>query len=249
MRKTLLHLLLFAILAGCSKSDDKPANALPVDYHNKSTGASAHDLLSADTYTSLKIEIQYMPGYRPEDAAVTHLVNLLNARLNKPGGIQVVYREVPAGSREVLSVDEIAALEKQHRTVYTSGKELGIYFLFTNGSYTQSNVLGIAYRNTSMCLFGKTLHDNSGGVGQVSRSHLEATVSEHELGHLLGLVDIGSPMQAPHKDPDHGNHCNNQECLMYYASETTDILGFLPGRGIPAPDNACLADLQANGGK
>ncbi|GAA0547052.1 zinc metalloprotease [Chitinophaga japonensis] len=249
MRKTLLHLLVFTILAGCSKSDNEPANALPVAYHNKGTGASAHDLLSADAYTSLKIEIQYMPGYRPQDAAVTHLVSLLNARLNKPGGMQVVYREVPASDKEVLSVDEIAALEKQYRTVYTSGKELGIYFLFTNGGYTQSNVLGIAYRNTSMCLFGKTLHDNSGGVGQVSRSNLQATVAEHELGHLLGLVDIGSPMQTPHKDPDHGNHCSTQDCLMYYASETTAILGFLPGNDIPVFDNACLADLQANGGR
>ncbi|HEY0356753.1 MAG TPA: hypothetical protein VGC29_11140, partial [Flavisolibacter sp.] len=71
----------------------------------------------------------------------------------------------------------------------------------------------------------------------------------HEVGHLLGLVDIGSPMQTPHKDADHGSHCNNNSCLMYYASETTDILGLLLTGNIPGLDANCIADLRANGGK
>ena len=78
-----------------------------------------------------------------------------------------------------------------------------------------------------MCLFGKTINDNSGSIGQTSRTKLQTTVFEHELGHLLGLVDLGSPMQTNHKDAANGNHCNNTNCLMYYKSETTDILGFL----------------------
>lgn len=248
MRQKLLLLLLMAALFSCSKSDDKPANALPVDYNNKGTGASAHDLLSGAPYNSMKIEIQYMTGFRPEDAAVNHLLNLINNRLNKPGGVQVVYREIPASNKEVLTLDEVAMLEKQYRTVYTRGAEMGIYFLFTSGAYNKTNVLGIAYRNTSMCLFGKTVTEHSGGVGQSSRTVLQSTVMEHELGHLLGLVDIGSPMQSPHKDAEHGNHCSNENCLMYYAAETTDALGFLGGV-IPNFDNACLADLKANGGK
>lgn len=72
---------------------------------------------------------------------------------------------------------------------------------------------------------------------------------EHEVGHLLGLVDLGSPMQTNHKDVAHGNHCNNSGCLMYYTSETTDILGFLLTGAIPTLDANCIADLKANGGK
>lgn len=247
MRQKLLLLFMLAALLGCSKSDDKPGNALPVDYNNKGTGASAHDLLAGSPYASMRVEIEYMPGYRPEDAAVNHLMTLINKRLNKPGGVQVVYKEIPA-NKEVLTLDEVAMVEKQYRTVYTRGSEIGIYFLFTNGNYNKNNVLGIAFRNTSMCLFGKTMAEHSGGVGEASRSVLQSTVMEHELGHLLGLVDIGSPMQTPHKDAQHGNHCSTEDCLMHYAAETTDILGSLGGI-IPDFDNACLADLKANGGK
>ncbi len=127
---------------------------------------------------------------------------------------------------------------------------MAVNILYTNGQYTGSaNTLGIAYRNTSIALFGKTIHDNSGGVGQTSRTKLEATVLEHEIGHLLGLVDLGSSMQVDHKDSSNGNHCNNKNCLMYYASETTDILGFIITGSIPQLDTNCKADLKANGGK
>jgi hypothetical protein len=56
-------------------------------------------------------------------------------------------------------------------------------------------------------------------------------------------------MQTAHKDAAHGNHCNNSNCLMYYAAETTDALGFLVTGNIPALDAACVADLRGNGGK
>src|SRR4030095_6546174 len=124
---------------------------------------------------------------------------------------------------------------------------IALYILYTNGNYTDNNVLGIAYKNTSVVLFGKKINDNSGGLGQASRTKLVATVAEHEMGHLLGLVDLGSPMVTGHKDGAHGSHCSNTACLMYYASETSDILGFLITGNIPVLDVNCRADLQANG--
>ena len=121
--------------------------------------------------------------------------------------------------------------------------------MYTDGNFSEGNVLGLAYRNTSMSLLGKTIHDNSGAVGQASRTKLESTVLNHEFGHILGLVDLGSAMQSNHKDGAHGNHCNNNNCLMYYASETTDILGILITGNIPPLDANCKADLTGNGGK
>ncbi len=243
--------LLLWVAVGCKK--DKSAfvnNPDPSGYnHERGVGASANDLLSNGRYTSLQIEIMYMPGFAPDASAITHLQNFLAAVVRKPGGITITQRQIAAAAATALSAEQVKQIENSNRTAFTSGSTLAVSILYTNGSYSTSNVLGIAYRNTSVALFGKTIHDNSGGLSQTSRTKLEATVLEHELSHLLGLVDIGSAMQTSHKDAAHGNHCDNSSCLMYYASETTDVLGFLVTGNIPSLDANCRADLRANGGQ
>jgi hypothetical protein len=250
--KTIPGLLLVLFLwAGCSKSTISYVNNpdAPDYLHNRPVGASAKELLASTQYTSLKIEVQYMAGYQPDAAALNHLQSTLAGLLNKPSGITIVTREIPVSNNVTLSVNDILEIERNNRTVFTSGSQLGVYVLYTNGNYTDAATLGVAYRNTSVALFGKKIQDNSGGLGQASRTKLVATVAEHELGHLLGLVDLGSPMQTAHKDAAHGNHCNNNSCIMYYASETTDVLGFLITGNIPGFDTNCRNDLRANGGQ
>jgi hypothetical protein len=250
MKSYIRLFLLILFFSGCSKSKDAYVNNPGAsDFHNRPVGASANEILSSSGYSSLKIEVQYMTGYPPDAAALNHLQNTLSSLLNKPSGITIITKEIPASSKTTLSVNDIIDIEKNNRTAFTSGKELAVCILYTNGNYTDNNVLGIAYKNTSVAIFGKMIYDNSGGIGQASRTKLEATVLEHELGHLIGLVDLGSTMQAGHKDAAHGNHCNNSNCLMYYASETSDILGFLITGNIPSFDANCRADLHANGGK
>jgi len=248
--QTLATILLLFCFTACKKETTVFSNNPDANYlHNRAVGASANELLTAGTYKSLKIEVQYMTGYAPDAAALSYLQNVLNTYLNKPSGITIVTKEIPASSSTTLSIDQVRTIEEQNRTVFTTGDQLGVYVLYTNGNFTDNNVLGAAFRNTSLVIFGKTIHDNSGALGQTSRTKLEATVLDHEFGHILGLVDLGSTMQTNHKDAAHGNHCSNTNCIMYYASETKDILGFLVTGNIPSFDANCIADLHANGGK
>ncbi len=244
MVRSLAILFISFSLFGCSKTLQ---DIIDLNENDKAVGASANDLLSASRYTTLKVDIQYMPGFAPDAGAISQLHSFLSAYLNKPGGITITTKEIPAASSTTLSANDIVNLERSTRTGGNTSSEINLYIMYTNGAYTSSNVLGIAYRNTSAALFGKTIQDNSGGIGKPSRTKLEATVLTHEVGHLLGLVNLGSPMQTAHQAND--NHCNNQSCLMYYASETTDILGFLITGNIPSLDANCVADLKANGGK
>jgi hypothetical protein len=73
----------------------------------------------------------------------------------------------------------------------------------------------------------------------------------HELGHLLGLVNLGLPMVEEHEDPDSVGHCDNPDCNMYHAFERQRALEqlherFIAGDTTPSSfDDACLADLAA----
>lgn len=242
-------ILCIILVTGCSKTNSSTGLPAINSLNDRNVGASARELLSASTYSSLDIEIQYMPGFQPDAAALNNLTSFLNSLLNKPGGINIHQSQVAASGRSSLSLSDISLTEKNNRSTFTNGSSISVYILITDGSYSDPSVFGVAYRNTSICLFGQTIQSNSGSIGQVNRTKLVTTVLEHELGHLMGLVDIGSPMVTNHKDQAHGNHCNNQNCLMYYSAETTDLLGFLLVGNIPTLDANCITDLRANGGR
>jgi hypothetical protein len=250
MRNHLWILLILPVLfVSCGKKGGGSGPKSGKAYSNQSTGASARDLLTDSLYTSLTIEVQYMQGYQPDAPALDQLRSFLEALLNKPAGISVTLSQIPSSGTDPLSMDDIRNIEKQYRTRYANGSELDVYVLYADAGFTDNSVLGVSYLNTSVCLFGKTIADNSGGIGQANRATLTATVLEHEMGHLLGLVNNGTPMKTPHEDQTHPAHCNNKDCLMYYAAETTDILGFLIAGGAPTLDANCRNDLRANGGK
>ena len=248
MKTTWMILLATLTLVACKKeSDDFDNNSSDYD-HSRNVGASSNDLLSAAKYKGVEIELLYMPGFAPVAGVTDALNNFMTARMNKDNYL-ITLREIPASGSASLTLAQIRDIEKNRRQKFADGTTIRLSIIMTDGSYSEAGVLGIAYRNTSIALMGGTIHSNSGGFGQTSRLKLERTVIEHELSHLLGLVDLGSPLQSAHKDVAHGNHCTNNSCLMYYASETTDALGFLVTGNVPSLDAACLADLRANGGK
>jgi len=234
---------------GCSKTDFRTGLAPISAANDRVTGSSGRDMLTSASFIQLNIEIQYMTGFAPDAATLSNLTSFLNSLLNKPGGISISQKEIPAGNKASYTIDDIAGIEQKNRTVFNSGNRLGVYILITDGSYSDPSTLGVAYRNTSLCLFGKTIFDHSSSIGQSARTQLESTVAEHEFGHLLGLVDLGTPMLTNHKDDTNGKHCNVKNCLMYYATETSDVFGLLLSGNIPTLDAQCLADLHANGGK
>lgn len=229
---------------GCSKKD-----VTTVDNKDYQTlGTSSKALLDSSAYTSLKIEIQYMPGYAPDATAINNLVSFLNTYINKPGGIQVDQKQIAASGASTLTLNQIVSIEKSNRTEFTVGSTIAVHIFILDADYDIPNILGVSYWNTSICVFGKLINANSGGAGQVSRTVFYSTLFEHEFGHLMGLVDLGSAMQQDHKDAAHGYHCSNTNCLMNYGVENNNPAALITNN-IPSPDANCIADLKANGGK
>lgn len=255
-----MMLLLVVSFSSCKKEDNDIVIENEIDtpdpnINNKAVGASSNDLLSDEKYTYLEVEIVFVEGFRPSVSATENLKTFLHQRLNKPKGTGLKFASITSPGRATYSINLINEIETANRTVFTRKDTIGVYFFFADAGYDKdtdnSKVLGIAYKNTSMTLFQKTIQNLSGGLGQPERSKLETVVLNHEFGHILGLVNVGTNMVAPHQDQDasHGKHCNNEDCLMHYTVETGNVVTNLFGDNMPQLDQNCLNDLRANGGK
>lgn len=252
--KVLVLVSFIILIIGCSKEDgntiENGTNKTP---NQKNAGQSARDFLSDNKYQSLVIEVSYVENLSPQSQSLLNLKTFLENRLNKPNGITIFQKQIPSQIGSPFSTTAIRKIEDDVRSKYNDDGILTLHLLFINGGYiddtADAKVLGVAYRNTSCVLFENTIQQLSNQIGEPTRVDLETTVLTHEVCHLLGLVDLGSSMQTNHIDPEHGKHCNNQNCLMYWEIENTNVVGMMAGGTIPQLDANCINDLQANGGK
>jgi hypothetical protein len=243
--KRILPLLMLVALFSCRK-DTVPATNTNAD--KQAVGQSANQLLSANTYTILNLEIQYAPGMKPQDQSVANLVNFLNTYLNKPAGINVTQKQVGSAGAATVTTQDIANFEEKNRSIYTTGNTISIWVYFADADFSTTGVAAVAFWNTSICVFEKTIQANTGGVNQASRVKVESGALMHEMGHLLGLVNTGTPMVKPHEDTGHKGHCINTACLMYYGIQTSGLMNSL-NNSVPGLDVDCVGDLRGNGGK
>lgn len=247
----LLTIVTLAFIAySCSDSGTGPDIEPAPDFNSKAApGDSAKSFLEGDQYTNLQIEIDYMEGYEPTQEGLNSLNTFLQERLNK-SNITFTTTQIAARGHSSYSTDDIADIEEEERDNFTEAgsNTLHVYFLIVDGEYTQSNVLGIAYWNTSMAFFGQTMNDISGTPPAApSEQQVEGTVFRHEIGHNMGLVGIGTPTQSDHKT-EGSAHCTTDGCLMEPSVRTGDIFQNFSGE-VPELDQLCIEDLQANGGK
>jgi predicted Zn-dependent protease len=250
---TLPITVIFFLFLSCSDNSitDSGNNGDPAfSYnHQDGPGESAVDFLTDQDFGNLVIEIDYMEGYKPTEEALNGLKSFLGERLHKSNIKIMSPSSIPADGQSSYTASDVRNLEEDYRSEYSEENTLAAYVIILDGEYSQSNVLGIAYYNTSTALFGESIESASSGVESNPRSIIEATILQHEFGHLLGLVDNGVEMQEDHKDRDHGEHCTNEDCLMYYSVRTTDFFSVLLGGEVPDLDAQCRADLAGAGGK
>ncbi|MEX0720741.1 MAG: hypothetical protein WD059_08750 [Balneolaceae bacterium] len=248
-----LFLSLIFLTSSCYNNPADTENDESSYSHLQNPGISANDFMSSENFSKVVIEIDYMPGYAPNERALDSLQAFLEQRLNKTSITILEPSEISAAGQNTYTANEIRNLEQQHRNQFTEDETLAAYMIIVDGRFEQNNVLGIAYYNTSNAFFGVAYEDATSGFGAPSRYRTEAISFRHEFGHLLGLVGIpnsGTDMQRDHKDAEHGSHCNDNSCLMYWAMERPDLIEqFLVGEEIPGLDANCINDLQANGGK
>lgn len=234
------------LLIQCKKEDTNSST-------NQNVGSFANAYLSDGRYKSLNIEVLYETGMPPESGTLDNIKSFLNKRLNKSRGINIQLKEIPDQQQSTYQLEKIKDIEKSYRTVKNDMNTISASYFYAKGSYAsdseQSKTLGIAYGSTSMVIFAETIRGMSGGLGQASTAIVEQSVMEHEFGHILGLVNVGTPMVNNHQDSAHGKHCDNDNCLMHWTIESGDFISNLTGSSPPQLDANCIADLRGKGGK
>lgn len=252
----LINILFFSILLIGCKSDDNNPPEDPTLGNKQATGTSAVDFLKDTDFTSLTLEFVYPEGFQPEAGTIGSLINFLEERLHKPQGITVVETVIPTPTGTSFDINKIVSIEEEHRTIYNDGSNLAVYIFFANKSSSNDTsnrvTLGSAYRNTSIVVYKKTINEIAISNG-IDIPLTERTTLNHELGHLLGLVNLQlDDIHQLHEDTQNNKHCMVEECLMFF--ETTGaraaVTRMLLNRAVDRVlDPLCIADLQAKGGK
>ncbi len=220
------------------------------------------DYARGDRFPRLVIEVDSVAGVEPREEVEQEIAGTLSGLVEKPGGVSV-QRDGEIASRGAdhgWTFEELQALAEEQFALEVPADTIKMHVMFVDGRWHEdsgdSRVLGIAWAHTHAVIFKQTIEDacRIGPGGPLSErlcANAEHGVWLHELGHVMGLVNVGAPMVTGHEDPDHRGHSHNRDCVMFWAYETGGLLDLLRDRLIEGDDSrmgfdaACRADLEA----
>jgi hypothetical protein len=270
--------LMLLVSINCSKDSNEGTTgeiSIPVDKtpNLQGTGDSANDLLSNTNYGKLLLEIAFVEGFRPSSQTETDVLEFIREVTFK-NDIEITYKSLPSPEEETLTIEEINDLETQNRTLFNTDDAVALYIYFADAPNAEDDpdselvTLGAVYRNTSMVIYESEVRKLAATSTLISTATVETATIQHEFGHLLGLVNLGSDMINPHEahetdengepvldengNPTGNNHCDADGCLM--SAELEFTLGMkrmlvAKNGAVPVLDDECKRDLRANGGR
>nr|MBA3498912.1 hypothetical protein [Deltaproteobacteria bacterium] len=163
-------------------------------------------------------------------------------------------QSIGAVGDEQLTVPDLLALANTHRAGRDSATEKTYYVLFVSGFFTDANgpnnaVLGVSIGDTGVIVMFKDVVRSASGLSNIQR-YVEQSTLVHELGHAIGLVNNGVPLASPHQDAEHGAHCTNESCVMFWQNEGASAMAAWATQFVLTSNTIlfkpeCLADVDA----
>lgn len=216
-------------------------------------------------YATVLVEVDYEPKAKPYveprgnlvpwtifQANVEAVFGATSATVNVPlqlSGMQAIDDQAQTD----FSSSDVLSLAERYRTNVPSDDQLVYYILFLDGYFEsegkrQSSVLGITLaEKRTIAVFKPVIEQNPNDLARV---FAEQSTLVHEFGHAIGLVNNGLPLVSAHHDAEHGAHCTNQNCVMYYLNEGfNDLFNFAQqlqatGSNVMLGEE-CLQDIYA----
>lgn len=220
-----------------------PAPQPPARLEVGGVGAFAPALLRPDLSERLVVEVH--ADAQPRAATLDHVAGVLGDVSAKP--VDVVAAGAPGGGERAWTAAELVAAADAGSTTSQGGGIAVVRLLFVRGTFEgDPGVLGVAVRGDVGAVFLDRVEAAAGVLG--GSAGIEAAVTTHEVGHLLGLVDL--VLDSGRADPDRPGHSPNPGSVMYWAVESDlvgQVLGADPPRDFDADDRADLARIRAGG--
>lgn len=221
---------------GPAPSDTTPgAAAQPVPAPGP-VGSLAGWYLQPSGADQILVQVLAQDGAGPRTQAPERVRQVLAQLSGKPVAVSV--GAVGGGARS-WTAEELRAIADGSSPPQTA--EQGVLtVLFLHGGFAENDrAVGVAVRGDVAAVFAERVDEASGMLGNPGA--VEDAVTMHEVGHLLGLVDL--VLDTGRQDPEHPGHSPNRGSVMYYAVEST-VLGSVLRGGPPRDfDQADLDDL------
>lgn len=248
--KMLTYVLLMTLL-GCGKQA------------RQKSSTAVQDVSSFYKSPDLQIKVFYEVGAEPyiSDTPLLKYWSILEQNIEALfEGRDVVPRLVvpkelnqmvsmPASGELKWTTDEVIKLAQKMNPV--SDSSFQIFFL--NGRAKEGDgIIGFHINGTKIIAIFKDVIRSTGNGGPIQSvpKYVEQATLIHEMGHALGLVNNGVPMQDEHHDNSHGAHCSNNKCVMYWANEGSSGLSQFVQEAITSGNvimfgEKCLKDTRS----
>lgn len=251
LRLSVLFFLLLLLFFSCRKEQEKSPFSIAVFYQQMKT---------------LTIEVAYEQGAEPYDFnaggeniwAFTEM-NIESLFVFRPIQIDVfvptgiaAMTQISAQNKNSFTANDILNLAARYRTSEGTNDDGNIFVLFLNGYFMQDdtvrqNIAGVHITGTTVVAVFKPIVTTS-HVTKIVREFVEQSIVIHETGHALGLVKNGLPLTSSHQDTDHGAHCKNAACVMYWENERNSnvaafVQSYLGGNKKMLFGSECVADV------
>jgi hypothetical protein len=219
-------LLLTPVLSGCL-SDDLLDDAFP---QLKGIPGGLTMACLTDSHDKMVLEIDYEAGYKPETSSTDLLKQRIGEVCSFSKGISLEFTETDFADVGTWSADDVREqgwANKQDDP--TNGKTLRWQLIFPAETNEDDNVLGVAVDASTIAIFGESVDGAAGFLNRPSAEDVENSVIVHEIGHLLGLVNLVYTSPADHESSDNPGHSNNEDSVMYWAIESVTVANFISG--------------------
>jgi hypothetical protein len=226
--------------ATASASSSSTANAVDA---SGPPGSFAPAILQGTRSSEVVVEVRTQPSAAPQQSSIDHLASVLRSVTGK--AVTVANGAGISGGSKAWSADDLRATGAGGAA--QGGGRAVIHLLFVHGSFGgDSGVLGVAVNGDTAAVFVDQV--TAASTPLIGEAGIESAVVTHEVGHLMGLVDLF--LHTGRQDPQHPGHSTNPNSVMYWAVESNVVADVLQGGPPKDFDSADLSDLQTirNGG-